>query len=450
MSILRRVGAPAFRVGAPTLLDGIRDGTRVVCVRFGRARAVLGRAPMSLRSLSTLPILFLLSASGCAVDVAVDGPDEPESLGEVQQAITPPIGPWDVAAVELATGSNFSCAREVNGRLTCWGNNASGQLATGAAGGSSAWAKRAPAPLSIRAIGAGASHACAARSDGIVQCWGSNSHGRVGVFNPGSYPTPITVSGITGATAIGHLGSLHSCALTGGWGRCWGAGTDGQHGNGTTSNTTAAVLVAGIASFAQLESSDLLSCGRLGNGDMYCWGTGTFPYSIMSQPVTLPFKTPNVSSADSIALGTDFGCFVENGRVLCWGRSDVGQAGRIWSGSNVIAQLVPGITTAVEVVAGATHACARLSNGTMTCWGGNSQGQLGNATTATFLPPVQVSGLSGVTSMSAGGSGTCAVANPGVVYCWGNNTYGQVGDGTTISPRTTPRRVQFKAQGTSG
>src|SRR3990172_4613494 len=39
---------------------------------------------------------------------------------------------------------------------------------------------------------------------------------------------------------------------------------------------------------------------------------------------------------------------------------------------------VVGVTTAVEVVAGATHTCARNMDGSVVCWGSNRRGELGD------------------------------------------------------------------------
>jgi alpha-tubulin suppressor-like RCC1 family protein len=75
--------------------------------------------------------------------------------------------------------------------LYCWGANDSGQLGTGATGG------RAPSPplqpslftdpsLPVAGLAAGASHTCALLHGGVVECWGDNSAGQIGIGTAGA------------------------------------------------------------------------------------------------------------------------------------------------------------------------------------------------------------------------------------------------------------------------
>ncbi|HLG01740.1 MAG TPA: RCC1 repeat-containing protein, partial [Acidimicrobiia bacterium] len=72
-------------------------------------------------------------------------------------------------------------------------------------------------------LAGGASHTCAIVLGGEVRCWGSNEYGHLGDGTTTERSTPVTVSGISAATAIAGGGS-HSCAIvSGGEARCWGA-----------------------------------------------------------------------------------------------------------------------------------------------------------------------------------------------------------------------------------
>ena len=59
-------------------------------------------------------------------------------------------------------------------------------------------------------------------SSGQVQCWGYNYYGQLGDNSTNNALTPVTVSGLSGATAIA-AGYDHTCALVaGGQVQCWG------------------------------------------------------------------------------------------------------------------------------------------------------------------------------------------------------------------------------------
>ena len=101
---------------------------------------------------------------------------------------------------------------------------------------------------------------------------------------------------------------------------------------------------------------------------------------------------------------------------------------------------VNGVSDAVAIEAGFSHACATRSSGQVVCWGANANGQLGDGTTNASATPVEVSGLGNATAISAGGSHSCAVRNSGQAVCWGFNGNGRLGDGT-LDNRLVPTDV---------
>lgn len=100
---------------------------------------------------------------------------------------------------------------------------------------------------------------------------------------------------------------------------------------------------------------------------------------------------------------------------------------------------------AVQLVAGRSHFCARMSDGTVRCWGNDELGQLGavasgapdagadagktDAGAAPFRVR-KVARISDITQLAAGGASTCARRQDGTVFCWGSNLYGELGGGT--------------------
>lgn len=155
-------------------------------------------------------------------------------------------------AVSIGTGTGISCALLATGGVVCWGNNVDGQLGTG-----STQPISSAAPLSVTgvtnatALSVGASHACVVLSDATTRCWGANmcgsSFGSCGRLGNGTTSTnsatPVAVTGLSSVAAIG-AGASHTCAiLSDGTGRCWGLNGDGQLGNGGSTDTKSPVAV---------------------------------------------------------------------------------------------------------------------------------------------------------------------------------------------------------------
>jgi alpha-tubulin suppressor-like RCC1 family protein len=78
---------------------------------------------------------------------------------------------------------------------------------------------------------------------GAVKCWGQNFFDQLGDGTTTDSLTPVTVSGLTGATTIDSR-LYHTCVLVaGGAGECWGHNDNGQLGDGTTTDSSTPVAV---------------------------------------------------------------------------------------------------------------------------------------------------------------------------------------------------------------
>jgi alpha-tubulin suppressor-like RCC1 family protein len=118
----------------------------------------------------------------------------------------------------IASGDGVTCAA-LDGGVVCFGNAPTQVL-----------------PLDAVALGVGAGFACAVLGDGSIVCWGDNSHGQLGTDAGMFSASPVTVSGVTGATAIS-CGRAHACALVSNRQvACWGEGAHGKLGNGMTAD----------------------------------------------------------------------------------------------------------------------------------------------------------------------------------------------------------------------
>jgi alpha-tubulin suppressor-like RCC1 family protein len=313
---------------------------------------------------------------------------------------------------------DFGCAFTA-GAVSCWGCNDSGQLGDGLPASSfvptpvAGFPPVLPLEFSILQPGSitvGFAHACGAVAFdsgisippdlGEVFCWGSNSHGQLGMMPGGSSNVPVQAIAFPDAAGVRvAAGGWHNCAVvlapnaTSGGVTCWGRGTEGELGNGAMDNSPTGVGVSGVTTAVEVAAGAVSTCAR-----------------------------------------------VEDGHVTCWGGNFFGELGDGSSDARPTSGLVAGITNAVQISMGWGHACARLATGAIQCWGANSAGQLGDGTTVARSTPVSVAMINDAIDVNAGLDQTCAVRQDHSVWCWGNNSSGQLGDGTTMQ-RTVPVRV---------
>src|SRR5690606_21717024 len=99
-----------------------------------------------------------------------------------------------------------------------------------------------------------------------ARCWGKNDAGQLGDGTTDQRTTPVTVTGLTGATDI-VAGHSHSCAIrTDQTGRCWGHNGFGQLGNGNHANSSTPVTVAGLGGATAATVGIVHSCAQLIEG----------------------------------------------------------------------------------------------------------------------------------------------------------------------------------------
>jgi len=347
------------------------------------------------------------------------------------------------SATAIAAGRWHTCALLDDGTVKCWGSNFSGQL------GSGLWAFEPLPPVTVSglsgvsAITAGRYHTCALLINKTVKCWGSNYYGQLGDGTNNTGYVPVMVNGLNNAIAV-VAGGEHTCALLdNGMVKCWGANWYGQLGNGTKDSSTSPVIVSGISSAVALAAGWAHTCAQLSDGTVRCWGnnfSGQLGNRTSDCISTVPVTVSGLNNSTAISAGASHTCALLNdGTVRCWGDNQYGQLGN----SNVTDKsttpvVVSGLNNAMSIAAGYEHTCARLSNGTVRCWGRNTFGQLGHNIGFRRAIPTPVANLSEpATSLAAGQSHTCALVNNGTVYCWGRNNWGQLGNGTTID-RSTP------------
>ncbi|CAE7820676.1 Rcbtb1 [Symbiodinium sp. CCMP2456] len=207
-------------------------------------------------------------------------------------------------------------------------------------------------------------------------------------------------AGEVAQVASGSVGD-HTCVRgSTGYAKCWGYNNIGQLGLGTTDNM----------GDGSNEMGDHLPVVALGAG----------------------------RTVVEVATGVYHTCArLDDGSVKCWGYGDTGRLGqgneeKRGDGSNEMGDHLPAVAlgagrTAVEVIAGDAHTCARLDDGSVKCWGRNHEGQLGLGTTDDMGDG---SNELDDGSVKCWGYNLYGQLDDGSVKCWGRNVYGQLDDGS--------------------
>ncbi|MEM7155650.1 MAG: hypothetical protein AAF799_22565 [Myxococcota bacterium] len=193
--------------------------------------------------------------------------DEPDEMGDALPFVD--LG-TDVHAVGLVGMFTHVCVWTDDGRVKCWGHNDLSQLGTppsepigdepGEMGDAQPFVDLGPDFVVVQ-VTAGSNYSCALSDDGRVKCWGANAtphvpgapndeegsptnYGRLGQGDrresmpaTGDALPPVDLGG-TDAKVVGiAAGSTHTCALFDhGRVKCWGSGGGGKLGYGSTDN----------------------------------------------------------------------------------------------------------------------------------------------------------------------------------------------------------------------
>jgi alpha-tubulin suppressor-like RCC1 family protein len=323
------------------------------------------------------------------------------------------------------------------GGLNCWGYNVNGELGDGRNIGSPQPVAHATLSSGIQRIEGQSNTKCALMTSGEVRCWGQNNTGQQATGDTVTTLSTRTMllaasTPVTGVTDIA-VGQRHSCVVAGGGAFCAGNNLNGALGNGTTTASSFLVPVNGLSSgVAKIAVVGISStCAVLTDGTGRCWGNdgqGQLGNGMGSSSTT-PVVVAGLTNAVDVVAGENFACArKQNQTVECWGHNSFGQLG---NGNTALQQspvAVSGLTDATEIVAGPRSVCALVANGAMRCWGWNFHGIFADGTTNNSSQPVAAQGLSGVTSVSKGLTSICVVIAGGAVKCWGSEQSGQLGN----------------------
>ncbi len=298
----------------------------------------------------------------------------------------------------IAAGIAHSLALDVSGNVWVWGQNASGQAGLGTAGGTVLVPTKVPALSNIQSIAANGNYSLALGADGRLWAWGQNASGQVGTgATSASVTTPTVVAGLPTirgmAAGVNHALALDAAGKV--WG--WGMNTSGQVGTGSTSTTVLSpVQVAGIPNARAVAAGvghSLIIDEQFGN--VWAWGQNTFGQvgtgSASSAPVLTPTAVNGVFAATAIAAGHNSSLVIMgNGLVKAWGHNAFGQLGNGSTANSAVPVNVTGLADAKAIAAGAQHSLALRPGCPVWAWGNNGQGQLGLGSTSST--PVTAAG----------------------------------------------------------
>lgn len=309
---------------------------------------------------------------------------------------------------ELSAGMNFVLARRTDNTLVTWGDGYLGD-------GSMVYR---PYPVPVRyatgaavagmvSISAGGGFAVAARSDGTVWSWGSNTMCVLGTDPklcaspgplPGAYAAQVLTStggALTGVVKVAAgSGNMHALALkSDGTVWSWGTEQQGQLGNGTAFlNRSLAKPVltatgAALTNVASISAGAVHSVAVLQDGTVYAWGLntsgqlgiGTAGYSTSSMRAVRVLSSAGVplTGVAAVAAGSHHTLFLKlDGSVWGVGANDLRQLGSSAVSSvpivypmRVLDLQGAALTGVRSIVTRDDHSVAVRTNGTVYAWG---------------------------------------------------------------------------------
>jgi len=309
-----------------------------------------------------------------------------------------PPPPSTAAVAQLAIVAGSTCALHADGKVSCWGRDLDRSLK----------GTLHARPIGVTAFGDGVVELegvfggiCARYRDRTMKCLGMLSSSRAAAELQPLHDV-VDVRGTCARTGDGHVACFD--------GRTW-------------------VAVPRIDDAIDAHGSDLTGCAIHKDTTVSCWGieAATRPDTIGAAADGAARLIPGVEHAVQVAAGLFFACArLRDGRVTCWGDNSGGQLGRGKLDEAEVAfhpaAPVAGVTDAIDVMAGATHACIRRKAGPMLCWGFLPWDERKHPTATRIAP------LATVTAFAAGDQ-QCMVGTGRDVWCMGPDRDGELGNG---------------------
>jgi cysteine-rich repeat protein len=337
-----------------------------------------------------------------------------EDVGDDETPAEMPFVNTGAPVVQLALGTNFTCALLDTDEVKCWGDGQHGRLGQGDQADLGSDQEPADIPAIDFAgdvpihIAAGGEHACAVMQSGALRCWGRNDQGQLGLPGvamvgddelPGAVPAVNLGEGMVAEQVA--AGADHTCVLLGGGGvLCFGSDSAGQLGTPESTATIGDDEEPAASTPVLLAEFAVLIAGRF-NHTCVAYDTGT---------------------------------------IQCWGDGGAGRLGYGNTdnvGDNEDVSLIPVVDPVggepTHFGMGLAHTCVRLGTTQIYCWGEGNNGRLGYGNTMDLLAPdpmqVNLALPLAPRMVTAGREFSCATTEGSQVKCWGRNNRGQLGYG---------------------
>jgi len=330
------------------------------------------------------------------------GANDHGELGDGQQepfrATPGVVTGLESGVVQIAASEIGVCAVRAAGELLCWGDNDSGQTGTGRVGGFVSIPTRVVGISNATRVSTSSWHSCATLGDGRLVCWGLNASGQLGDGTTDIRSTPAAVKTASHAYDVS-CGAEHTCArFAGGTMQCWGDDLYGDLGGGnqTPQSTNTPHVVAGLAgSISAPHAGWNSTCALLVGGSVQCWGNNSCGELGNGSTVDWSVTPVSVSGlkARQMAMGYCGNVAVTlAGGVVRWGGFPTDDAGGFVTQSTPVT--MTGFSGPVaEVAVSVEHMCARMVSGGVQCVARNTKGEVGDGTTLPRFEPTRVSGF---------------------------------------------------------
>ncbi len=360
-------------------------------------------------------------------------------LGDTEDRRQPEAVSLPAAAVDVATGDDFTLVRLADGTVSGFGRGAY----LGAAGTTS----DIPAPVAVPGLtgvadlAATDEHIVAVLQDGSVVAWGDNSRNQVGEMPEEFVPEPVAVGLLEDVIAVA-AGSYHSLAVdSAGRVLAWGNNAYDQLGWNSPERRfgfEAVPLQVGIRQVAAFRHTLMLDT----SGRIWSWGENYYGQLGTGDDVHRGFPQQSIalSSVRSVAAGQDHSLALDSdGTVWSWGYNYAGALGLGDTVSRQHPTQVTGLPSVSIIAAGTGHNLALDTNGEVWAWGYGRDGQLGHGSTTDSLVPVKVTLPGTAVAVSAGSNHSVVLLADGTVHSFGTRTAGLMGDGgASTGVQTTP------------